>query len=114
MSAAGMVPFARELIRSGATVVIAANEVAAINDCTAVELEMWLLYVAAVDQTIKRALADGTLSVASTGTDNCVIDLKKVMRVCCHKLKNQRNKLHSHFLTPGRKKKKQVCSGRRG
>ncbi len=35
-----MVPFARELVRSGVTVVIAANEIAAINDVTASELKV--------------------------------------------------------------------------
>ena len=37
---AGMIPLARELIKNGTFVVLAANEVPALNDITAPELEV--------------------------------------------------------------------------
>lgn len=39
---AGMLPFARELLRAGTRVVIAANELPSINDITAAELDALL------------------------------------------------------------------------
>jgi len=74
----GIVPFVRELIQGGTAVVMAANEEPCINDCTARELQAWLHEAAESDQILGRALAEGTLSVASTGTGNCVIDLAQV------------------------------------
>lgn len=38
--AAGMIPLARELIKNGTFVVLAANEVPALNDITAEELKV--------------------------------------------------------------------------
>lgn len=40
--------------------------------------QAWLHEAAESDQILGRALAEGTLSVASTGTGNCVIDLAQV------------------------------------
>lgn len=49
----GMIPFARELLRMGAEVVMCANSQPAINDITAPELRALLNQVAAVCPVIK-------------------------------------------------------------
>jgi hypothetical protein len=74
----GILPFARELTKYGCNVMIAANGVAAINDVTAEELRQWIAKAAVTDRPLSRAVRDKKLIVVSTGTDNCVIDLRKV------------------------------------
>lgn len=74
----GILPFARELTKYGCSVMIAANGVAAINDVTAEELRQWIAKAAVTDRPLSRAVRDKKLIVVSTGTDNCVIDLRKV------------------------------------
>ncbi|KAK3247608.1 hypothetical protein CYMTET_42899 [Cymbomonas tetramitiformis] len=63
----GMLPFAREMLRKGTRVVLAANEVPSINDMTARELTEVLSAVH--DQTISESLASGKLKVVSSGSD---------------------------------------------
>lgn len=59
---------------------IAANGVAAINDVTAEELRQWIAKAAVTDYPLSTAVKHKKLIVVSTGTDNCVIDLRKVRR----------------------------------
>lgn len=72
----GMIPLARELIRRGTDVVMAANAVPSINDCTASELKD--LLAAVEDGALKDALSSGRLRVVSSGSDLPVIDLSKI------------------------------------
>lgn len=73
-----MLPFARELLKRGTVVVLAANEVPSINDITAVELRSVVQLAAMFDKVIGRSLVEGVLYVVSTGTSMPVIDLSKV------------------------------------
>ena len=52
----GMVPFARELLRMGAEVVMVANSLPAINDITTPELRALLQDISEVDPIIKVSL----------------------------------------------------------
>lgn len=63
--------------------------------------------MAAVDPAIERPLEEGTLSVASSGTDNCVIDLKKVRCSSISHLKRLRAQLQINGMRP-------PCPTRRG
>ena len=54
-----MLPLARELVRRGGRVVIAANEVPSINDITAAEAHGVLVSAAQGDGVVREALADG-------------------------------------------------------
>mmetsp|Transcript_17513 Transcript_17513/g.52560 ORF Transcript_17513/g.52560 Transcript_17513/m.52560 type:complete len:402 (+) Transcript_17513:247-1452(+) len=74
----GILPFARELTKYGTHVMIAANGVAAINDVTAEELRQWIAKAAVTDYPLSTAVKHKRLIVVSTGTDNCVIDLRQV------------------------------------
>lgn len=73
-----MLPLARELLKRGTLVVLAANETPCINDTTAAELRAVVQLVALFDKVIGRALLEEALKVVSTGTDLPVIDLSKV------------------------------------
>jgi uncharacterized protein with ATP-grasp and redox domains len=73
-----MLPLARELVRRGTTVVLAANEVPAINDITAAELEALLPRISAADHVLCKAIATRRLVVVSSGSDLPVIDLRRV------------------------------------
>ena len=53
----GMVPFARELLRMGAEVVMVANSLPAINDITTPELRALLQDISEVDPVIKVSTA---------------------------------------------------------
>ena len=79
----GMIPFARELIRRGTEVVLAANETPSINDITARELRDEIfpaLVESSGDAILRDAIADGRLRVVSSGNDMPVIDLRFVSR----------------------------------
>lgn len=80
-----MVPFARELVRRGARVIIAANELPAINDMTHPEAAEVLSAAAAFDAPIRDALAEGRLLVMSSGNDLPVIDLRRVSSALAEK-----------------------------
>ena len=77
MQHAGMLPFARELIKMGTIVILAANEVPSINDITHRELKPLLQQVAQFDHTLGAALSLGRLQAVSSGNDLPVIDLSK-------------------------------------
>ena len=76
--AAGMLPFARELLRRGTQVVLAANSMPSINDVTAAELSSIVKRAAEVDKPLARAVAEQTLMVVESGNDLPVIDLAQV------------------------------------
>ncbi|GBG00302.1 hypothetical protein Rsub_13064 [Raphidocelis subcapitata] len=76
----GMVPLARELLKRGTQVVLAANEAPSINDITAGELRPLLARAADADPLLARCLAERALRVVSSGNDLGVIDLSEVSR----------------------------------
>lgn len=76
---AGILPFARELVSSGAQVVLAANESPSINDITAAELRDVVEAAAQLDPAINRAAQEQLLTVVSSGSDLPVIDLSEVI-----------------------------------
>lgn len=71
----GMVPFARALLQRGTGVVMAANQTASLNDITVPELTGLLKSAAAIDPTIRDALADGRLELVPSGSWTPLIDL---------------------------------------
>ena len=75
----GMLVLARELLKAGTRVVLAANELPNINDVTADELALMFTPLAdrpsVEDAILRNAAAEGNLSVVSTGSDLPVIDL---------------------------------------
>jgi hypothetical protein len=73
-----MLPLARELLKQGTHVVLAANELPSINDITAAELAALLPAIGQVDAVLGGAVASGELQVMSSGNANCVIDLSQV------------------------------------
>lgn len=73
----GMLPFARELLRTGAHVVLAANDRPAINDITAPELADCLQRFTGRDSLLDDALSSGRLRVVGNGSHLPVIDLRK-------------------------------------
>lgn len=74
----GMLPFARELLRKGSEVVIAANEKPSINDITAAELDALLPGLAAKDDILCKGISSKKLIVISSGNALPVIDLRDV------------------------------------
>lgn len=73
-----MVPLVRELLRRGARVVVAANELPAINDMTYPEAAEVLRAAGEADAPLRDALADGRLACVSSGNDLPVMDLRRV------------------------------------
>lgn len=76
-----MLPLARELIKMGTTVILAANEVPSINDITIQELQPLLQQAAQLDSVLSAALSIGRLQAVSSGNDLPVIDLSRVCRL---------------------------------
>ncbi|KAL4443034.1 hypothetical protein ABPG77_008525 [Micractinium sp. CCAP 211/92] len=74
----GMLPLARELLRTGAAVIIAANSQPSINDITAAELDALLPQVCAADAVLCKAVSTRRLQVVPNGSGLPVIDLSKV------------------------------------
>lgn len=79
----GMLPLARELIKRGSGVILAANAGPTINDITAVELVPLLNLAAEQDAVIRRAVLEGSLKVVSSGSHLPVIDLTQVSEELC-------------------------------
>lgn len=78
MARAGMLPFARELLKAGTVVILAANEEPCINDITAEELQEVVAEAAKLDALLSHAVLEQALRVVSSGNDLCVIDLSHV------------------------------------
>jgi uncharacterized protein with ATP-grasp and redox domains len=74
----GVMSFARELALAGTRIVLAANELASLNDITIAEVWEVLAGLGAQDPELQRMLDDGTISTVSTGTGMPVIDLSEV------------------------------------
>jgi hypothetical protein len=79
--AAGMIPLARELIKNGTFVVLAANEVPALNDITAAELKVLLKDCGKIDKLLGRAVDEQVITVVSSGSALPIIDLTKVRSI---------------------------------
>ena len=75
-----MLPLARELLRGGATVVLAANSSPSINDITAAELDALLPALAAADPTLCKGISTASLAVVPSGNGLPVIDLSQARR----------------------------------
>ena len=73
-----MIPLARELIKNGTFVVLAANEVPALNDITAAELKVLLKDCGKIDKLLGRAVDEQVITVVSSGSVLPIIDLTKV------------------------------------
>ena len=69
---------ARELIKNGTFVVLAANEVPALNDITAAELKVLLKDCGKIDKLLGRAVDEQVITVVSSGSALPIIDLTKV------------------------------------
>ena len=73
-----MLPLARELLKRGVAVMMAANERPSINDITAAELCEAAHAAAENDKVLGRAWSEAALRVMSSGSDMPVIDLSRV------------------------------------
>ena len=73
----GMLPLVRGLLRAGTVVILACNELPSINDITYDEAKA-LLENDVHDAVIRKAYAEGTLRVVSSGNGLPVIDLRTV------------------------------------
>lgn len=82
---AGMLPLARELLRQGTIVIIAANTLPAINDITAAELEQLLPQICAADSVLCKGVSERRLQVVPSGSGLPVIDLSKVKPCICER-----------------------------
>lgn len=84
----GMLPLARELLKRGTSVVVAANSLPSINDITAAELDAMLPLLCQADCTLCKGVSSGKLKVVASGNDLPVIDLTKLstelVEVCQH------------------------------
>lgn len=74
----GMLPFARELVRQGTTVVVTANTLPSLNDITHDELAGLVERIAQFDPLIAEAMRDGRLRLAASGNGAPLIDLSRV------------------------------------
>lgn len=74
----GALPFARELLRRGGRVALAANATPALNDVTYPELEELLQAAADTDAVIARGLQAGELLALSSGGSLPLLDLRHI------------------------------------
>ncbi|MCX5661355.1 MAG: ARMT1-like domain-containing protein [Planctomycetota bacterium] len=74
----GMLPLAREMLRRGTNVLLAANTAPSLNDITRDELEPLLDGIAKWDPTIAAARADGRLELVASGNGLPLIDLTRI------------------------------------
>ena len=79
----GMLPFARELLKRGTSVVLVANSLPAINDITADELNDILRDAARLDDQIGDAVRSGALSVVSSGAGSPCLDFRRLSNDVC-------------------------------
>lgn len=78
----GVMPLARELVRRGSEVILAANETPALNDITAREAAWCIERVCQCDPQIEDARASGRLSVLSTGSGSPLLDMADISEHC--------------------------------
>jgi damage-control phosphatase, subfamily II, stand-alone protein len=74
----GIIPFARELLKRGCDVVLAANEIPSINDITVKELMAVMDEACSLDEILRDCRARGSWRLVSSGNDLPVIDLRNV------------------------------------
>lgn len=74
----GMLPLAREMLKRGTRVILAANSTPALNDVTLDELNPLLAEAAALDEMLAAALRDGRLETVASGCGTPLIDLSRV------------------------------------
>jgi type II pantothenate kinase len=74
----GMLPFARELARRGATVVLAANDKPSLNDIILHELCDVVARAAKLDQTLAQQVSSGQMKLVNSGNHLPLIDLSSV------------------------------------
>eukprot|EP00736_Rhodelphis_marinus_P002042 Rmarinus@m.8429 len=74
----GVLPFAREFLRRGSIVVLAANTHPTINDVTYAELVQVCEDAAHIDEVLSEGLTSGTLRVMETGTGLPCLDLRRI------------------------------------
>ena len=79
----GMLPFARELLRQGTSVILAANATPSLNDITIDELAAIVTRVIGWDATLRKSLASGKLELVSSGNGLPLIDLTQVSEQLC-------------------------------
>lgn len=76
----GMLPFARELLRRGARVVLSANRTPALNDVTHDELVALVARAATADESLAAGLSQGALAMVTSGNGLPLIDLRAIGR----------------------------------
>jgi type II pantothenate kinase len=74
----GIMPLAREMAMYGTKIVLAANELPALNDSTADETVEVVEHLAAADADLAALIQAGMFEVVSTGNDLPLIDLSEV------------------------------------
>jgi uncharacterized protein with ATP-grasp and redox domains len=74
----GMIPFARELLRRGAGVILTANQAPTLNDITHDELVALVNRIAEMDPLIKQSLKSGELELITSGNRFPLIDLRRI------------------------------------
>jgi uncharacterized protein with ATP-grasp and redox domains len=79
----GMIPFARQLLRDGAHVILSANLTPSLNDITHDELTTLIATIANLDPQIARACEKRQLELVSSGNGLPLIDLSQVARELC-------------------------------
>lgn len=79
----GVLPLARELLRMGTRMVLAANHRPALNDVTATELCSILDYCQYIDERLGAAWREGRLAVVDSGGAAPLIDLTELTPECC-------------------------------
>ena len=78
----GVLPLAREMVRAGIRVTLAANSAPALNDITIGELNPLLDRLAACDTVLRQQRAEGLLDTVDSGGDTPLIDLSRVSDAC--------------------------------
>ncbi|MEM9110402.1 MAG: ARMT1-like domain-containing protein [Planctomycetota bacterium] len=74
----GMIPLARQLLRQGTHVVLSANSAPSLNDVTHDELTRLIDRVAALDATIREAVAGEQIQLVESGNRAPLMDLTRV------------------------------------
>lgn len=74
----GMIPFARDLVKRGATVVLAANTEPSLNDVTHSELVGLIDRISALDSVFRDALKSGQIRMVESGNWAPLMDLTRI------------------------------------
>lgn len=74
----GMLPFVRELVKQGTSIVLAANSAPAINDVTYKDLELYLSVAGEKCAIIKEAVVSNALIGIENGQKGPCLDLRSL------------------------------------